>query len=99
MPTGYRWLSYSQAASHIPDAEAQGVSEVARSPRGFMGEYKRAGSAAKMRDRPVPGYPNQTWGDRRDNFIRRHLAQYRLKATPRRRLALLMWAFNPDGAT
>jgi hypothetical protein len=32
---------------------------------------------------------------RRAAFIARHLAQYRKNPTERRRLALLMWAFDP----
>ena len=92
----YRWMSYNQAAAYLPEAKKRGVSKVARSARGFMSEYKKAGTAEQMRGRPVPGYPNQTWGQRRDAFVKRHLAQYRKNRTERRRLALQMWAYNPD---
>lgn len=34
----------------------------------------------------VPFTPTQTWGQRRDAFVARHLAQYRLHPTPRRAL-------------
>ncbi len=95
MPEQYKWMSYRQAAAFLGQAEERGVSKVARSTRGFMTEYQRAGSAAAMRNRPVPGYPGQTWGQRRNAFVKRHLAQYRKNATDRRRLALIMWAYRP----
>ena len=93
------WLSYARAHAHEAEARRLGVSAVARAPRGFMREYERAGGAAAMRARPLPpgvvGGP--TWGAKRDAFVARHLAQYRAHPTPRRRLALLMWAYDPDG--
>ena len=95
----FRWMSYPRAASFIPAAAGcrPPVSAVARSARGFMGQYRLAGSVRAMRDRPVAGYKNQTWGQRRRNFIKRHLAQYRRPGgrTYRRWLALVMWAYNP----
>lgn len=91
-----RWLSYTNAAGHdgrwLRAAEAAGVSEVARSARGFMSVYARAGSAAATRR--VPFSATQTWGQRRDNFVRRHLAQYEKNPTPKRALALRMWAYD-----
>ena len=54
-------------------------------------------SASSMRREPFS--PTQTWGERRQHFIARHLAQYKRKKTPRRALALRMWAFDTgDGA-
>ena len=76
-------------------AEALGVSRVARGPGGFVREYEKAATARMMKNRPVPGYPRQTWGQRRDAFIRRHLVQYLASPTERRRLALEMWAYFP----
>ena len=92
----YRWLSLRRALAAEPLAEALSVSEVARGPNGFMREYERAGTAAAMKKRPVPGYPGQTWGQRRNAFIARHLAQYRKHPTERRRVALEMWAYFPN---
>jgi len=34
------------------------------------------------------------WGEKRNAFIDRHLAQYRKNPTERRRLALLAWGFS-----
>ncbi len=94
----YRWMTYSSAASYEGEAERLGVSEVARSRRGFMRQYQKAGSAEAMRRRPVAGSRSgQTWGRRRANFIKRHMAQYRRHRTYRRWLALAMWAYLPPG--
>ena len=88
-------MALRQVLSHEDEMERLGVSKVARSPRGFLTAYKRYGTAAATKNKPVPGYPGQTWGQRRNAFIGRHLAQYLANPTPRRRLALVAWAFYP----
>lgn len=93
----YLWMTYAQADAYRPEAERKKVSEVARSKGGFMGQYRQAKTAKNMRQRPVRGYKNQTWGDRRHNFIKRHMAQYTKHKTYRRWLALVMWAYRPPG--
>ena len=93
----YRWMSYAAAAAYMPEAKARKVSEVARSQRGFMGQYRQAQTPQRMRYRAVRGY-KQTWGQRRYGFIKRHLSQYAKKKTRRRWLALVMWAYMPAGA-
>lgn len=89
----------SYRAAHVFEAEAEryGVSEVARGANGFMREYEAAGTAASMRRRPLPYgvVGGQTWGQKRDNFVRRHMAQYERNPTHRRWLALIMWAYLP----
>ena len=78
-----------------PIAEAQGVSEVARMPTGFLGAYKRAGGD--------PDRLSMEWVVKREHFIRRHVANARANSEPwfvkgkptRRHLALLMWAYTP----
>lgn len=94
---GYAWMSYSSAAKHIPDAKRLGVSTVARSSGGFMGNYKRAGSSSKMNKRPLGRNTvgGKTWGQKREAFIKRHLAQYKKNKTERRWYALVMWAYMP----
>ena len=77
------------------EMERLGVSKVARGPRGFLTAFKRHGTAAATKNKPVPGYPGQTWEARRNAFIGRHLAQYMTNPTPRRRLALIAWAYEP----
>ena len=89
----YPWMTYSQAAKYLEQAQRLHVSEVARSKRGFMGQYKGK-TSAQMRKHPVRGY-KQTWGQRRHGFLQRHMAQYAKKKTLRRWLALVMWAYRP----
>lgn len=92
----YRWMPLADVNRAVPAAARAGVSEVARSDRGFVAAYNRAnGNERKMATMKVPGYPNQNWAQRRRNFVARHLAQYRQNPTPRRRLALIMWAYDP----
>ena len=88
-PTEYPWLTYAQARAHGADAARLGVSAVARAPRGFMREYEAAGTAAAMRARPLPPgvTGGATWGQKRHNFVRRFLAQYKASPTPRRLLS------------
>lgn len=58
------------------------VSEVARSPRGFLTAYKK-------------GQLTEEWLKTRQNFIKRHYKQYIKNPTYRRYLALIAWAFRP----
>lgn len=99
-PTEYPWLTYARARAHEADAARLGVSAVARAPRGFMREYEAAGTAAAMRERPLPPgvTGGATWGQKRHNFVRRFLAQYKASPTPRRLLAMRMWAYEPPRA-
>ena len=83
-------MPYEQAVKYEAEAAARGVSGVARSKGGFMRVYEAAGSAKAMRRLPVG---NITWGQKRDNFIKRHAAQYVKNPTRRRWLALVMWAY------
>lgn len=74
-------------------AKAQGVSEVARSPRGFLTAWKRDDLDTE-------------WCRKREGFIERHMAQVRARREPlwkngqptRRHLALVMWAYSPTPA-
>lgn len=90
------WVPYREAHGYEEAAKELGVSEVARSARGFMRQYEASGGAREMRRRPVAGYPGQTWGQRRDAFVKRHLAQYQKRPTERRWLALMMWAYRAE---
>lgn len=97
-PPSRHWpvMSYAAAHRYEPMAKAKNVSAVARSGRGFMRAYERAGSWAAL---------DQWWKDRRDNFVSRHMAQVRQRGEKlwknghpsRRALALLMWAYMPPG--
>lgn len=83
----YQYMSLDEVESYLPEMRALGVSEVARSPRGFIAAYRRAGGR--------PSGLSERWRVKRHGFIRRHLVQYRENPTPRRRLALRAWAYEP----
>jgi len=68
-----------------PEMERLKVSEVARSPRGFLTNFKRN-----------KGKINESWETKRNGFIARTLPPYKKKPTVRRRLALIAWAYMPD---
>lgn len=80
-------LSLKTIAKHEPEMKRLKVSEVARSPRGFLTAYKKAGSTNKLSDE---------WKRKRLAFIARHGKQYQNNPTPRRRLALIAWAHDPE---
>lgn len=90
----YPFLSVSTVLKFEPLAAERGVSEVARSRRGFLAQYKRHGQIGL----------DPYWWTRRKNFISRHMAQlvgrdealFQADGTPtRRHLALIMWAYSP----
>lgn len=93
----FPWMPLESVEEWERLAEERGVSEVARSPRGFLPAYRRAG-----------GDPNRVpmhWRRRRAGFIARHMEQARRRRedlwrveddTPSNRgLALIMWAYRP----
>lgn len=88
------WLPLSVVERFEPLAEDWGVSKVARSSRGFMGQYRQYTSSQM----------DPWWQDRRYNFNARHLAQaidhdeepFTEDGLPtRRHLAMIMWAYSP----
>lgn len=97
----YKWMSLNKTLSYEDEAKKLGVSEIARSNRGFMRAYEKAkGDPLVMSKMMVPGVSRTTfWDKRRDEFVARHLAQYRKPGgkTRRRWLALVMWAYQPAG--
>ncbi len=81
------------------EMKERGVSEVARSPRGFLTAYRDAGG----RENRLSDW----WQNRRDNFVDRHMAQVKKRneklwdddgRPSRRHLALIAWAYTPDKA-
>jgi hypothetical protein len=89
-----RWAVMNQALarSFVPFMEEMGVSEVARSRRGFFHAWNEHKSSVwSHRD---PKY-DQLWSERRDNFVSRHMQQFRANPTLRRFLALVAWAYTP----
>lgn len=95
----YPFLSLATVNKYVPLAAKRGVSEVARSSRGFLAQYRRARGQGRSLD--------PWWANRRENFIKRHMAQVRghgealwkPDGTPsRRHLALIMWAYSPQAS-
>lgn len=83
----YPYISLSTIARYEKSMDELGVSQVARSPRGFLTYYKKIGGVASR--------VNDHWAKKRRAFIARHLAQYKRKPTYRRKLALIAWAYLP----
>jgi hypothetical protein len=90
------WLGRHEIKKWLPLMEHWGVSEVARSPRGFLRAYAEAGWNHQNLD--------PWWENRRNNFVERHMAQVENRDEPlwrdglptRRHLALIAWAYSPD---
>jgi hypothetical protein len=93
----FRYVPLRDVLSSVALADKLGVSEVARSSRGFLAAYERFGRPAYV-ENAIDIFSGQKWGDRRDAFISRHLPQYEDNPTTRRRIALLMWAYDPNGS-
>jgi hypothetical protein len=108
-------MTLAAANFFLKYAKARGVSKVARGEssskvtrEGFMQAYARVkGDPKKLTTRMAT--PTQSWAERRDNFVGRHMAQMTLhgeklwetsgkyKGQPtRRHLGLIMWAMTPD---
>jgi hypothetical protein len=89
------YLPLDVVERYVAEARDRGVSEVARSSRGFLEQYRRAGGD--------PGHLSEAWRSKRDAFVARHMAQARSGhenltgdgRPSRRHLALIMWAYSP----
>ncbi len=90
----YEWMPVEQVESIIPTLVENGVSEVARSQRGFIPAYAHFRTPMRMAIEFVPG-ERITWAQKRELFIRRTLAAYKKNPSFRRALALMAWAFMP----
>ena len=100
MPSPMRdraWLPLDLTEAFVPAMRARGVSEVARSARGFLPQYRRAGGD--------PNRVSDAWAQKRDGFLARHLAEAKANGESwfdvdgqptRRHLALIAWAYSPS---
>ena len=95
----YPWMSYASAHSYEAEAERLGVSRVARAPKGFMREYEVAKTVSAMKKRSIPEgvVGGNTWEQKRNGFVARHMKKYVERPTYGRYLALIMWAYKPPG--
>jgi len=93
----HKFLPLSVVLRYLPMMEAEGVSTVARSPRGFVTAYEQA--------RGNPRDLDAGWVRGREAFLARHVAQLVQRDEPlydedgqptRRHLALIAWAYSPD---
>ncbi len=100
------FMTLKDVLAFEPLAKSRGVSEVARSAAGFLGQYKRVRGNPKALE-TLWYSERQSWMRRRNNFVKRHMAQVEKQGEPlwekngnptRRHLALIMWAYTPDPA-
>jgi hypothetical protein len=90
-------MSLKAIRKYVPEMRRKGVSVVARSPRGFLTAYARAGGRM--------AHLTEWWRNRRLGFIKRHMAQVHKRREKlwkggkpsRRALALIAWAYMPRG--
>lgn len=87
----YPYATREQVRSFLPMILENGVSSRAMEPDGFTRVYL-SGRPLSLR---YPG-KQHSYAVERTLFIGRHLPQYRSNPTPRRRLALIAWAYLPD---
>tara|TARA_R100000406_G_C3114280_1_gene125142 strand:+ start:1866 stop:4082 length:2217 start_codon:yes stop_codon:yes gene_type:complete len=111
----YNWLSLNDVLRSVPAMDRYHVSEVARgvqpskqTKEGFVEAYIASnGSISKMKKRLTGRNNHETWSDRRNQFIARHLEQMRANDTystgwtpkgepTRRHLGLIAWAYSPS---
>ncbi len=90
----FPWMPVELVESIVPTLIENGVSEVARSPRGFIRAYGHFRTPMRMSIEFVPG-ERVTWAQKRELFIRRTLAAYKKNPSFRRALSLMAWAFMP----
>ena len=83
----YKYLKLEKILAFVPQMEKLKISQNERSKAGFLTIYANLnGKQAKL---PLK------WRIKRDEFIRRHLPDYRSKPTLKKRLALIAWAYMP----
>ncbi len=100
--SGYPYLRLSIVEKIELLAVQAGVSEIARSPRGFLSAYKLASGEVSMLGRHPEN--QKPWADVRDRFLAKHMDVIAKKREPlwtakgqptRRHLMLMIWAFTP----
>lgn len=84
----YPYMTLAQISKYEPEMAISGVSKVARSPRGFLPQFKRSNGN--------PNNLSEFWRRKRNGFIARTLPSYLAHKTERRRLSLITWAYKPD---
>lgn len=99
------WLDLETVEWFVDLAHARNVAPVARELDGFYGAYLDAGGDPdELREMLVRPGGKETWFDRRNNFVKRHMAQvskrkerlWRGDEPSNRMIALGVWAFAPS---
>jgi hypothetical protein len=85
MQTKYPFLRMNTIEMYMPLIKQFKVSVRARKPDQFLDIYKTYGQQLPKK-----------WAIKRENFITRHIIQYRQNPTIRRRLAIITWAYDPE---
>lgn len=85
MKTKFPFLSLNTIEMYMPLIKEYKVSIQARKPNQFLSVYKTYGQQLPIK-----------WAIKRENFILRHIVQYKENPSVRRRLALITWAFDPE---
>ena len=83
----YKYMILEEITKYIPEMKRLGIEMVARSPNGFLRAYKKA--------KGKPNRLSQSWHTRRYEFIKQHLAQYKVNPTAKKKLALIAWGYMP----
>ena len=81
----FPFISFRVISEHMDEIVRSKVSVKARSAGQFLSVYKEYGKR-------LP----EAWALKRENFIKRTLAAYRIKPSRRRYLSLIAWAYSPD---
>ena len=105
----HEWLSLAEVEAALPAMRHFDAARVARGDQqstqtgdGFLPNYRKArGSKARMKKMQARG--SESWFDRRNNFVQRHMAQARKnreklfqRGVPSKRmLGLIAWAYVP----
>ena len=92
----YNWTPLNMVLRQEDAMIKNKVSVVARSPGGFLAQFKKYKTVPAMKKAIVPGTTNTTWEQKRNAFLDRSVPQYRTNPTYRRWLAQVAWAYtNP----
>jgi len=90
----YKWMPLSSILKYEDEMKVNNVSIVARSRDGFLGQYKKWKSANIMKNKIVPN-EKIDWETKRNAYLARSYAGYKLNPTYRRWLSLIAWGFLP----
>lgn len=90
----YNWLSLAEILKYENEMKKEKVSIVARGKNGFLREYKKYKMANVMKNKIVPN-EKITWETKRNAYLARSYAGYKLNPTYRRWLSLISWGYMP----